>query len=948
MRYRSAIIRLAIVLTIVGAARSDLSSQTPAATADRVYTLEATMLGFRGVGGDIDGVRNPTLTALTGQTVRIIIVNGELMVHDIALETAGVKSPQILDRGVSTSISFVAKASDTYYCTVPGHRAAGMEGRLEVSDSPRTPPEGEPPTANDQPLDLGFESGTLQNWTSDGNAFTVIEGGAINGSSTTTKTGHAGTHWVTSQLGGSSMKGSLSSVPFRVTQPFASFLLSGGAFSSTRVELVTADDKNIIYSITGANHAMLRPAVVDLTPYVGREIFVRLVDEETGASTAVYIRENPWAHLSFDNFRFHPSKPEFLNEIKPAETPTLPPMDRVLHAGLGGKDAARAMTVPKGFSVKLAAAEPDVVRPIAFAIDDRGRLWVAEAHTYPARALDGEGKDRILILEDTDGDGSLDKRKVFVEHLNLVSGLEVGFGGVWVGAAPYLLFIPVKDGEDQPSGPPQVLLDGWGYQDTHEMLNTFTWGPDGWLYGTHGVFTHSEVGKPGAPDSERQRLNGAVWRYHPTRHEFEVFAHGTSNPWGIDFNDYGHAFITACVIEHLYHIVPGARYKRQAGLHFNPHTFDDIKTIADHVHWVGRQGPHAGNSRSDAAGGGHAHAGAMIYLGGDSWPREYRDAIFMNNIHGARTNTDKLARHGSGYTAAHGPDFLKTNDSWSQMLNLRYGPDGSVWAIDWYDKNQCHSTNPEIHQKTLGRIYKIVSDKDRWTKVDLAKLPSEKLVELQLHRNDWYVRHARRILQERGSNPAVQARLERILSDNPDVTRKLRALWALHVTGGLTEATLQPLLSHENEYLRAWAIQLLVEERRASEEVVRQFARMARQDQSALVRLYLASALQRVPVDWRWDVLAGLYANEDDASDHNLPMMVWYAAEPAVEIDMWRALTLATETKLPKLFTYTVQRIAAIGTNDALRVLTETLGRTEDRARQRDLATGISRIVNRP
>jgi putative membrane-bound dehydrogenase-like protein len=947
MPHGSTAFRLAAALLIVAAARGDLSSQTPAATVDRLYTLEATMLGFRGVGGDIDGIRNPTLTALTGQTVRITIVNGELMVHDIALETLGVKSPQILDRGVSTSITFVAKASDTYYCTVPGHRVAGMEGRLEVSDTPRTPPEGELPTANGQPLDLGFEAGTLQNWTADGDGFTVVEGGAINGASSSAKTGHVGSYWVTSQAGGSAMKGTLSSVPFRVTQPFASFLVSGGAFNSTRVELVTADDKKVIYSISGANHAMLRPAVIDLTTYVGRDIFVRLVDEETGASTAVYIRENPWAHISFDNFRFHESKPSFLNEIKPAETPTLPPMDRVLHAGLAGKDAARAMTVPKGFSVKLAAAEPDVVRPIAFAIDDRGRLWVAEAHTYPIRALDGEGKDRILILEDTDGDGRLDSRKVFIENLNLVSGLEVGFGGVWVGAAPYLLFIPVKDGEDQPAGPPQVLLDGWGYQDTHEMLNTFTWGPDGWLYGTHGVFTHSEVGKPGAPDSERQRLNGAVWRYHPTRHEFEVFAHGSSNPWGIDFNDYGHAFITACVIEHLYHIVPGARYKRQAGSHFNPHTFDDIKTVADHVHWVGRQGPHAGNSRSGTAGGGHAHAGAMIYLGGDSWPREYRDSIFMNNIHGARTNTDKLARQGSGYTAAHGPDFLLTNDSWSQMLNLRYGPDGSVWAIDWYDKNQCHSTNPEIHQKTLGRIYKIVNDKDRWTKVDLAKLPSEKLVDLQLHRNDWYVRHARRILQERGPDPAVHARLDRMLADNPDVTRKLRALWALHVTGGLTEAKLQPLLSHENEYVRAWAIQLLVEDKHASEDVVRQFARMARQDPSALVRMYIASALQRVPVEQRWDVLAGLYANDDDASDQNLPLMVWYAAEPAVEIDMWRALTLATETRLPKLFTFTVQRIAAVGTHDALRVLTERLGRTQDRAQQKDLAAGISRIVNR-
>jgi putative membrane-bound dehydrogenase-like protein len=523
----------------------------------------------------------------------------------------------------------------------------------------------------------------------------------------------------------------------------------------------------------------------------------------------------------------------------------------------------------------------------------------------------------------------------------------VGFGGVWIGAAPSLLFIPIKTGTDEPAGPPQVLLDGWGYQDTHETLNSFTWGPDGWLYGTHGVFTHSNIGKPGAPDSARQRLNAGIWRYHPTRHVFEVFAEGTSNPWGLDFNDYGHAFTTACVIEHLYHVVQGARYKRQAGKHFNPYIFDDIKTIADHVHWVGKKGPHAGNARSGAAGGGHAHAGAMIYLGGDNWPREYRNSIFMNNIHGHRANTDLLKREGSGYAASHGPDFLLANDSWSQMLNFRYGPDGSVHVIDWYDKNQCHSTNPEIHQKTLGRIFKIGHQGDRWVNVDLQKLSSEALVDLQLNRNDWYVRHARRILQERGPDPKAQARLKVILRDNPDVTRKLRALWALYVTSGLTETDLLDLLGHESEYLRSWAVYLIVQEKQPSEEAIRRFAALARQDTSALVRLYLASALQRVAVDKRWDVIAALLTHAEDRTDHNLPLMVWYAAEPLAADDKTRALTLALESTLPRLFPFTVQRIAALQTQDALRVLAEQLARTTDADQQAELVNGINFAVKK-
>jgi putative membrane-bound dehydrogenase-like protein len=932
-----------ILIVLVGAGASISGQAKP----DREYTLVATVLGYRGAGGEIEGLRNPTLWAVAGETVRITIVNGELMVHDIALEKHSTKSPEILDKGASTSLTFKARESDTYYCSIPGHRLAGMEGRLDVSDSPRQPSEGIAPDSTGGALNLDFESGTLDGWKATGDAFAIVEG--ENGAPSTEKRrAHAGKYWVSSGVKGGSRKGSLTSRPFRARHPYASFLVSGGAFASTRVEVALAEGgEQVIYTISGTDSAMLRPAVVDLRPYAGKEIFVRLVDDDTGASTAAYIKENPWAHVNFDHFRFHDAKPFFPGELTPADISLMPPMDPIKHAGLSPAEAARAITVPKGFTVTLAASEPNVVRPVAFALDDRGRLWVAEAHTYPSRAEEGKGRDRILILEDTNGDGQLDSRKVFIENLNLVSGIEVGFGGVWVGAAPYLLFIPVKDGTDRPAGPAQTLLDGWGYQDTHETLNTFTWGPDGWLYGAHGVFTHSNVGKVGAGDADRQRLNAGIWRYHPTKHIFEVFAEGTSNPWGLDFNDYGHAFTTACVIEHLYHVIQGARYKRQAGQHFNPYTYDDIKTVADHVHWAGKRGPHAGNSRSDAVGGGHAHVGAMIYLGGDHWGAEYRNTILMNNIHGHRANGDRLTRKGSGYAATHGPDFLNANDSWSQMLNFRYGPDGSVHVIDWYDKNQCHSSNPEIHQKTLGRIFKIRHEKDRWTRVDLTKLSSEALVDLQLNRNEWYVRHARRLLQERGPDPRVHARLKRILQEQQDVTRQLRALWALHVTGGLSDEDHRALLGHANEYVRSWAITLIAEDKDAPAAAVQQFATMARTDQSPLVRLYLASALQRIPAEKRWDIVAGLMAHVEDASDHNLPLMVWYAAEPLVELDMSRALTLAAESKLPRLFSFAVQRIAATKKPEAIHLLAARLARTEDAGQQRDLINALGEFLKK-
>jgi hypothetical protein len=200
--------------------------------------------------------------------------------------------------------------------------------------------------------------------------------------------------------------------------------------------------------------------------------------------------------------------------------------------------------VTPGFRLDVLAAEPDIHQPIAFAIDPRGRLRVVEGHSYPTKRPEEKGLDRIVIL--ADGDGTYETRQVFTEGLNLVSGIEVGFGGVYVGAAPHLLFIADRDGDDVPDGDPEILLDGWGFQDTHETLNSFTCGPDGWLYGCQGVFTSSHVGPPGTPPEQRQPIKAGIWRYQPVRKQFEIFAHGGSNQWGIDFSSVGDAFMTHC------------------------------------------------------------------------------------------------------------------------------------------------------------------------------------------------------------------------------------------------------------------------------------------------------------------------------------------------------------------------------------------------------------------
>ena len=670
------------------------------------------------------------------------------------------------------------------------------------------------------------------------------------------------------------------------------------------------------------------PRLIDDDSGVGVEVGVADLNEDSFQDVIIANKKGTYVHL------------QSRSEVTPQEAKRGVPIRRDErakpktngapdNAGLQPLDAAAAMTVPKGFRVQLAAGEPMVHQPIAMTFDHRGRLWLAEAYEYPVRAKEGQGKDKIIILEDTDQDGVFDDRKVFADNLNLISGLEVGFGGVWVGAAPNFLFIPDRDGDDRPDGEPQVLLDGFDYRDTHETLNAFNWGPDGWLYGCHGVFNYSSVGKPGCKPEDRTPLTCGVWRYHPTRHQFEAFARGTSNPWGVDFNDYGHAFITACVIPHMYHMIQGGRYQRQGGQHVNRHTYDDIKTIADHAHYTGSVGDHAwwgrdhnvDNQSTYEAGGGHAHCGAMIYLG-NNWPLQYRNSIFMTNLLGNRLNNEILRRHGSGYVASHGDDFLFANDQWFRCINQRLAPDGSVYLIDWYDKQACHRGDKELWDRTNGRVYRVSYGTPEAERVDLSRSSDAELSKLQNHENEWHVRTARRLLAERAANKALDPQavsevLQPMLHSDAPVPTRLRAAWTLHTCGLLTEADRMQMLraqGHKSEYLRSWAIQLGAEEivdDSDLEDTTRTWAELAARDSSPLVRLYLASALQRIPLENRWPIAEGLVTHAKDASDPNLPLMIWYGIEPLVTQDVDRALELSKRARIPLVRQFIYRRAAS-------------------------------------
>jgi putative membrane-bound dehydrogenase-like protein len=539
------------------------------------------------------------------------------------------------------------------------------------------------------------------------------------------------------------------------------------------------------------------------------------------------------------------------------------------------------------FEVKLFAGEPDCVNPVAFTIDEKGRVWVVECFEYPKRTPKGKApRDRIVILEDTDGDGVCDKRTVFAEGkdfpvteerkkaglgaFDLCTGIEVGHGGVYVGAAPYLYFIENKN--DKP-GKYEVLLKGFGSEDTHETLNTFQWGPDGWLYGLHGVFTQSNV-KP--LDGPETRMNAAIWRFHPKTKKFEIFAEGTSNPWGMDWRNTDGQFVLACcVIPHLYHIVPGGIYKRQAGASYNPYTYSYIQEICDHTF----------HKES-----GWAHAG-LISLDVPHMPKRFQNSVIFGSIHGCSIKQNVLKPNGSSYTASRGDDFLVSGDKNFRPINMKWGPNGDIYLIDWHDQNPCHQTKPDDWDYERGRVYRIQLKGTKPKKgSDLSSADDEVLIGLLANAaaTPYEVRTALRLLGERLGANGGEALGHELQKGTSNLTQHQAALLVPKFRDMIAEklgtdargfAKAPPQFAAIQGALIAGAAQSDV----ANEKTLSGLTTIAAEVRAPTVRRALASAALRLSD--KHDVtplLRALMSRKEDANDPLIPHLVWLAYEKVI------------------------------------------------------------------
>ena len=560
-----------------------------------------------------------------------------------------------------------------------------------------------------------------------------------------------------------------------------------------------------------------------------------------------------------------------------------------------------AMEVPEGFHVTLVAAEPQIHQPIAFDFDDRGRLWVVECFSHPEwKAV---GQDRVVILEDSDGDGRADRRQVFWNQGRYLTGIAYGYGGVFLCNTPDLIFVPDSDDDGRPDGPPEVLLEGWSHRNRNNVFNNLCFGPDGWLYGAVGQDQPFRVGPPGTPEEDRAVLSRGIWRYHPRDRQFEVVALGAVNPWGLDFNEVGDGFFTNCVLPHLWHLIRGAYYERRPGERDHALAYERIGPICDHRHWG--EGPwtssRGGRGSHHQAGGGHAHTGAAIYLA-DQWPAPFRGLFYTGNLHGNRINRDTLERRGSSYVARHRPDFLMAHSPWFRCLSQKVGPDGSMYITDWHDVGECHD-NDGSHRSS-GRLYRVSFGQPPTVQVALATASDEELGELLEHANAWYRRRARRLLQERSERtpaPRLKAALHQRFRQADDVVSRLEILWALYGMEQAEDAWLQTLLGDADPYIRSWAVRLLVDRGAPSSEAQQALVRLGRTDASAYVRLSLASALPHLSKTQRWQLAGHLAGHAEDADDAAIPPMIWYGVADDVVAQPEQAIGLLRVSAMPRL-----------------------------------------------
>jgi putative membrane-bound dehydrogenase-like protein len=578
---------------------------------------------------------------------------------------------------------------------------------------------------------------------------------------------------------------------------------------------------------------------------------------------------------------------------------------RNLHAPLAGTDpvspaeSLKKFKVQDGYAVDLVAAEPIVRQPLYMTFDERGRMWVVQYIQYPFPAglkvvsydqyiraqFDKvplpppnhvRGLDKITILEDTKGNGTFDRVKTFAQGLNITTAVLPGRGGVWVLNPPYLLFYRDKDRTDIAEEKPEVHLSGFGLEDTHSVANSLAWGPDGWIYGAQGSTCTAKVKVEITGEKKTTDFLGqAIWRYQPETHQFEVFAEGGGNTFGLEIDDKGRVYSgTNGGQWRGVEYVQGGYYVKAWGKH-GPLTNPYALGYFEHM-------PHSGNTER------FTHN--LILYGGDALPGLRGKLLGVNPLQ-RRVQVNKLEAAGSYFKTTEEPFLLTSSDGWFRPIDIKAGPDGAIYFTDFYENRISHVDPRDNWDRTTGRIYRIrAANYKPATPIDMTKLSGKELIDQLRVQDRWHRQTALRVLGDRKDRSLIPELRKHVEQNTGQFA--LEALWALHLCGGLDAEAALKTLDHEDAEVRRWCVRLLGDEKTVSPEVAAKLAVLAKKEADVHVRGQLASSAKRLPGRDALPIIAALLRHDEDRTDAHLPLLVWWALESKAETDRDSVLSL--------------------------------------------------------
>jgi putative heme-binding domain-containing protein len=624
-------------------------------------------------------------------------------------------------------------------------------------------------------------------------------------------------------------------------------------------------------------------------------------------------------------------------------------------APLSPAESLKRFEVPDDLQVDLVLSEPTIAQPIFTTFDERGRMWVMEYRQYPFPAglkllshdrfwrtvydkvpppppNHFKGKDRISIHEDVGGDGTFKKHKVFVDGLNIATSCARGRGGVWVLNPPYLLFYPDRDNDDVPDGDPEVHLEGFGLEDTHSVVNSLCWGPDGWLYAAQGSTVSGNVKRYGTKDKPVHSMGQLIWRYHPETHRYEIFAEGGGNAFGVEIDSKGRVYSGHNGGDTRgFHYVQGGYYRKGFDKHgplSNPYAYGYFPPMK---HPQVKRFSHT-----------------FVINEAPGLPERYRGNLFAVDPLQARIFFSEIKPDTSSFQTKDLGTAVASSDQWFRPVHLSTGPDGALYFSDFYDLHIAHLRHHEGQiDSDNGRVYRLSAKGAKPAPArDLSKLSTPELVALLADESRWVRQTALRLIGDRKDRSIIPS-LKKLLAEKTGQLA-LEALWALNLSGGLDESTSLTCLAHADPYVRLWTVRLLGDSNRVPAGTATRLAGMARKEPHVEVRSQLACTARRLPAADGLRIVRELLWRDEDVQDLHLPLLLWWAVEAKAESDRDAVVKLFSEKavwKLPMVEQHLLERVmrryAQAGTQEDLRTCAKLLNMAPEATHAKKLLAGF-------